>query len=158
MDILTTLGTFASLLGAWYAWNQANKSKSAASQAEEVKKLLINHSDITNTSRLEPLSKISINKMRKYSVTSVDELSGVSPKDDADHVQEFINELHAASEYFPKNKVEEVYANINGLIQDFVNTTNEGEVKRLGNEIHNELVAFSAPLKKVSKAYQQRTE
>lgn len=143
MDILSIVGSVASLWGAWYAWNQAKKSEFSASLAEVIKKQLIHHRDIESISKLEPLSKISITKMRKYSVQRIDELSGVSPQTDADHVQEYINEIYALSDYFPDRKVEILYNKVNALIQKFVGTNKDDERKKLGNDIHNELVAFS---------------
>lgn len=158
MDVLSIVGSLASLWGAWYAWNQAKKSQLAANLAERIKSQLIHHRDIENLSKLEPLSKTSISTMRKYAVQSISELSGLSPQVDADHVQEYINELYALSDFFPDKKSETLYKKVNALIQEFVNTNQNQERKKIGNEIHNELVAFSLVFNKIRKTYQNKTE
>ncbi|WP_417697837.1 hypothetical protein [Psychromonas sp.] len=158
MDILSIVGSLASLWGAWYAWNQAKKSELAANLVVKIKSQLIHHRDIENLSQLEPLSKKSITKMRKYAVQSINELSGLSPQVDADYVQEYINEVYALSDFFPDNKSENLYKKVNSLIQNFVNTNQDQELKELGNEIHNELVAFSLVFNKIRKTYQSKTE
>ena len=158
MDIVSILGSIASLWGAWYAWLQAKESKLAASFAEKIKNQLIHHRDIESISKLEPLAKTSISKMRKYSVNRGDELSGITPQYDADHVQEYINEVYALADYFPDNKAHLLYQKVNALIQSFVDSNQDQERKKLGNEIHNELVAFSLVFNKIRKKYQSHTE
>jgi len=158
MDIISVVGSLASLWGAWYAWNQAKKSELAAAFSQRIKSQLIHHRDIENLSQLEPLYKKSITKMRKYAVQSINELSGLSPQVDADHVQEYISEVYALSDLFPGNKSEHLYKKVNALIQKFVNTNQNQERKELGNEIHNELVAFSLVFNKIRKTYQSKTE
>ncbi|MDC5842197.1 hypothetical protein OPW33_22990 [Vibrio europaeus] len=90
MDLISVLGSVASLWGAWFAWTQAKESKLAASVAERIKNQLTHHRDIENISKLEPLSKVAISKMRKYSVSRGEDSAGFSPHFDADHVQEYI--------------------------------------------------------------------
>ena len=158
MDIVSVLGSIASLWGAWYAWKQAKESKLAATLAEQIKKQLVHHRDIENISKLEPLSKTSIDKMRKYSVKRSDKLSGVTPQKDADNVQEYINEVYALADYFPENKARQLFERVNKLIQNFVNSDQDHERKELGNEIHNELVAFSLIFNQIKKKFQTNTE
>ncbi|MBU1391307.1 MAG: hypothetical protein KJ856_21050 [Gammaproteobacteria bacterium] len=158
MDVLSIVGSLASLWGAWYAWKQAKKSELAANLAERIKSQLIHHRDIEHLSQLEPLSKKSISTMRKYAVQSINELSGLSPQIDADHVQEYINEVYASSDFFPDEKSAKLYKRVNALIQEFVNANLDQDRKKLGNEIHNELVAFSLVFNKIRKTYLSRTE
>lgn len=158
MDIVSICGSIASLWGAWYAWKQAKESKLAALFSEKIKNQLIHHRDIESISKLEPLSKISIAKMRKYLVNRSEELSGITPKDDVSPVQEYISEVYVLSDYFPDNKASLLYEKVNGLIQIFVESNQDQERKKLGNEIHNELVAFSLVLNQVSKKYQSHTD
>ncbi|MCS0030429.1 hypothetical protein WMQ60_05855 [Vibrio diabolicus] len=158
MDLISVLGSIASLWGAWFAWKQAKESQLAASVAERIRNQLTHHRDIENISKLEPLSKVAINKMRKYSVNKGEDSAGFSPQFDADHVQEYINEIYSYADYFPENKAHELYSKTNTLIQNFVNSQIDAERKRLGNEIHNELVAFSLIFNQIKKKYQSHTD
>ncbi|ARR51891.1 hypothetical protein ETN89_20545 (plasmid) [Photobacterium damselae subsp. damselae] len=158
MDLISVLGSIASLWGAWFAWKQAKESQLAASLAERIKNQLMHHRDIENISKLEPLLKVAINKMRKYSVNRGEDSAGFSPNFDADHVQEYINEVYAYADYFPENKAHELYSKVNTLIQGFVNSQNDADRKKLGNDIHNELVAFSYIFNQIKKTYQSHTD
>lgn len=158
MDLISVLGSVASLWGAWFAWTQAKESKLAASVAERIKNQLTHHRDIENISKLEPLSKVAISKMRKYSVSRGEDSAGFSPHFDADHVQEYINEVYAFADYFPDSKAHDLYSRVNSLIQTFVNSQSDVDRKKLGNDIHNELVVFSLVFNQIKKKYQSHTD
>ncbi|QIA65711.1 hypothetical protein GT360_19510 [Vibrio astriarenae] len=158
MDLISVLGSVASLWGAWFAWMQAKESKLAASVAERIKNQLTHHRDIENISKLEPLSKVAISKMRKYSVSRGEDSAGFSPHFDADHVQEYINEVYAFADYFPDSKAHDLYSRVNSLIQTFVNSQSDVDRKKLGNDIHNELVVFSLVFNQIKKKYQSHTD
>ncbi|OIN06171.1 hypothetical protein BFS86_19360 [Shewanella algae] len=151
MDVLTVIGSIASIIGALWAWKQAVDASGSATKAEEIKSQIINQRKTSELSEIRPLLEQSLTAMRRYSTRMAASIIGDEPtskEDEAEKVQACLNKIMEYSEYFQDDFASQFYETAHDSLQKFLNSTVPEEVKKHGMDLHKQMVDFSSVLRK----------
>lgn len=89
MDVLTVIGSIASIIGALWAWKQAVDASGSATKAEEIKSQIINQRKTSELSEIKPLLEQSLTAMRRYSTRMAASIIGDEPTSKEDEAERF---------------------------------------------------------------------
>ena len=150
--IITWLGTAASFLGVWLSFEQAKKSKAAASIAEKIKSQLLNHDDATTLARLQAAHSAVLECVGKYAASAPSSTLGVSVSSDAEVVQRYIGQLREHKDYFDdsgSNEAENLCSSLEGILDKLLKSETEPlKLQKYGREMSKLISGFSSLLKK----------
>jgi hypothetical protein len=91
MTVITLVGTITSIGASLLSFWQASQSKDAANTAKQIRSQLVGHREASELAQLQAVCKKAQKSMEKYGPASqAANLAGISTKDDAANVQEFI--------------------------------------------------------------------
>ncbi|MCK5270229.1 MAG: hypothetical protein KAJ46_05560 [Sedimentisphaerales bacterium] len=152
MDIITTIGAIASIIGAGASWRQASKARSAADEAKRVRAQLIDHRKTSELAIIQASCKNALNSMKKYGPAFTKDCSaGASPIGDSKDVQEFIFLLKEHRAYFGNrnpNEADEFCNALTPLLEDFSKSSSVEDHQRYGKQIVTHLSSIAASIKK----------
>lgn len=133
------LGTLASLLGAAVAVWQAKRSRDAAHEAEAVRKQLVNRRKTSELAQLHAACKRAQKVMVKYGAGSTPAaLEGISPRNDAAEVQDFILSVREHRELFGcarPNQADQFCQVVESLLADFTEAQTTETLRKNGKQL-----------------------
>ncbi|MBI1299922.1 hypothetical protein GC175_33780 [bacterium] len=137
--VVTIVGTIASFAGAVFSWFQAKASQTAAKEAQNAKRQLIEHRVLTDIAQIQSSCRKAQKSMEKYGPGSTPEsLSGVSPENDAKDVQEFVLLIREHRTFFEEESTNQADAfsdSIWPLIDSFATAGDPTLMRRYGSQI-----------------------
>lgn len=150
-DILTIVGTIASLLGAWWSWSEAKKSAASASVASKIKMQLINHRKTSELAELQALLATAQKLLTKYAASKPASLAGIDHHADSESIISFMHKLKTYNEYFyqiEENIADTIYNKIDSDLQKFQSSILIDDISLHGRSMLNTIVNFSPILKR----------
>lgn len=153
MDLLSIIGSIASIGGAFWAWYEAKKSSNSASKAEEIKTQLINQRKTAELSEIKPLLASAIESIKHYNTKTVTTLAGlgeqsISKEAEAEKVQSLLSKVVEFSDYFQDGFAQQFYDDSNKSLQEFLSSTEASDTKKYGSDLHRQIINFSTVLRK----------
>ncbi len=153
MDIITIIGAFASIFGAYIAIRKAKKAAYSAKESEKIKAQLTKHREMVELSVLSDNIKNVRNRMSKYGPASTPaSLKGYDHESDAKEVQEFLFKLKENREYFGAenpNEADIVFDRIDPILNDFALATDSNAIRETGKQILLQINNFIPLIKKI---------
>ena len=152
MDVMTLIGTIASIGGAAVSIWQASVSRSAADEAIRVRAQLIDHREASELTHVQTLCKKAQKSMEKYGPGSVpSSLAGVSSANDAADVQEFVVGLKEQRAHFGSgkpNEADQFCDVLTPILDRFAQAVSPQDMREHGKNIVIHLSSMSASIKR----------
>lgn len=152
MSVLSWVGMLASVGGAGVSIWQASQSRDAAKEAIRIRAQLVDHRVSSELAHVQAICKKAQKSMEKYGPGSVpSSLAGVSPKRDAEDVQEFIICLKEQRDHFgatQPNEVDQFCEVLTPLLDRFAQATSPELLRENGKQIVVHLSSISSVIKK----------
>ncbi|MBN2604154.1 MAG: hypothetical protein JXA91_08490 [Candidatus Thermoplasmatota archaeon] len=150
--LLTIIGTVASLIGAIISVKQADNAKQSATEANKIKKQLINTRKTSELAQIQADCKRAQKAMEKYGPGSIpSSLAGTNPEHDAMEVQSFLSSLKEHRSYFDagarKNIADDFYDTVMPILSQFSQSNDPKKLKKYGTQIKTNLDTISSNIK-----------
>lgn len=151
---ISVIGSFASILGAIWAWMQAIASKKSASKAEKVKQDIIERRKIIEVSQIYKETNRILQQVSKVGPScNENTIRGLKCSDIAMEVMEYSRFLNEHSSYFGnsfENEAKELCVSIRNDIENLAEAKTFEEKKTAGKNIYYKVDRFLPIVKSIS--------
>lgn len=162
VDIISVIGSFASVGAAIWAYVEARKSKSAANKAESVRNEIIYLRKTVEVSQVYSETKRLLTVVSKVGPSfNQSVFAGINCVDIAKEVEIFSSFILEQSEHFSKdfnNKAKELNNDLKNDIENLSEAVSFDDTKKYGKSIYYKIESFIPVVKKLSDEKKEQVE
>lgn len=158
-NLLSIVGSIASIGAAIWAYYQAISAKKSASDAKRYRDELIKKRKIVEVSALQTETMRILKVVSKVGPSCTEKnIRGIKSSDIAKEVEEFSRMLNTNKEHFTElfdNKAQVVCKKLEPLIESLSEATNFSSIKSTGKEIYYTINDFAPEVKELVDKHQE---